>query len=270
MTAEEITTLLRICAPHHRLLLETAFLSGLRANELRNLTTDHLDRDQCGLRLDAAWTKNRKPGFQPLPASLVERLAAVTYSGEPCRLYGHFYGRKTVKEALPPRPLLYVPSHPSRELDKDVLVTGLPKSTSAGKHDFHACRVAYIHLVIESGVSVKEAQTLARHATPQLTMNVYGRVREERLAQAIEKMAQSLLSEAECAPGVPHNTTDTKEKHPTPLVNKALGDLSADGGGGNRTRVRKPSATASTHAFPGTRSPPHQPPQSGKKGACLV
>jgi hypothetical protein len=32
------------------------------------------------------------------------------------------------------------------------------------------------------------------------------------------------------------------------------------GGGGNRTRVRKPSATASTHAFPGTTShPPNLP-----------
>jgi hypothetical protein len=64
---------------------------------------------------------------------------------------------------------------------------------------------------------------------------VYGRVREKRLAQAVEKMAQSLLSEAECAPCVPHNTTDTKEKHPTPFIHKALGDLSGSGGGGNRT-----------------------------------
>ena len=228
ITAEEITTLLRICAPHRRFLLETAFLSGLRANELRNLTTDHLDHEQCGLRLDAAWTKNRKPGFQPLPASLVERLAAFAHSGEPYRLYERFYGRKTVKEAPPRQPLLYVPSHPARELDKELLVAGIPKSTPAGKLDFHACRVAYINLVIESGVSVKEAQTLARHATPQLTMNVYGRVREERLAQAVEKMAQSLLSEAECAPCVPHNTTDTKEKHPTPCIHKALGNLSKD------------------------------------------
>jgi integrase len=246
MTAEEITTLLHICTLHRRLLLETAFLSGLRANELRNLTTVHLDRDRGGLRLDAAWTKNRKPGFQPLPASLVERLAAFAYSGEPCRLYERFYGRKTVKEVPPTQPLLYVPSHPARELDKDLAVAGIPKATPAGKLDFHACRVAYINLVIESGVSVKEAQTLARHATPHLTMNVYGRVREERLAQAIEKMAQSLQTEPECAPCVPHNTTDSKEKHPTPCRNKVLGVLSTSGGGGNRTRVRKPSATAST------------------------
>jgi integrase len=89
----------------------------------------------------------------------------------------------------PTQPLLYVPSHPARELDKNLQAAGIPKSTPAGKLDFHACRVAYINLVIESGVSLKEAQTLARHATPQLTMNVYGRVREERLAQAVEKMA---------------------------------------------------------------------------------
>jgi integrase len=43
--------------------LETAFLSGLRANELRHLTLDHLDLDRCGLHLDAVWTKNRQPGF---------------------------------------------------------------------------------------------------------------------------------------------------------------------------------------------------------------
>ena len=110
-----------------------------------------------------------------------------------------------------------------------------------------------MNLVITNGVSVKEAPTLARHATPQLTVNVYGRVREERLAQTIEKMVRSLLSETECAPYVPHSRTDTKEKHPTPFINKALGGLSGSGGGGNRTRVRKPSDTASTHAFPGTR-----------------
>ena len=130
-----------------------------------------------------------------------------------------------------------MPSHPARELDKELLIAGIPKSTPAGKLDFHACRVAYINLVIESGVSVKEAQTLARHATPQLTMNVYGRVREESLAQAGEKMAQSLLSEAECAPCVPHHTDDTKEKHPTPCIHKALGVVS--GGGGNRTRNQR-------------------------------
>jgi integrase len=60
--------------------------------------------------------------------------------------------------------------------------------------DFHSLRVTYINPVIESGgVSVKEAQELARHATPESTLNVYGRTREERLSQAVEKIAQVLL-----------------------------------------------------------------------------
>lgn len=32
-------------------LLEAAFLTGLRANELRNLTVDDLDHEECGLHL---------------------------------------------------------------------------------------------------------------------------------------------------------------------------------------------------------------------------
>ena len=69
-----------------------------------------------------------------------------------------------------------MPSHTARALDKDLKAAGIAKQSPGGKIDFHACRVAYINLVIESGVTVKEAQELARHATPELTMNIYGRV----------------------------------------------------------------------------------------------
>jgi integrase len=80
MTAEEIHGLLDVCAPHRRLLYEVAFTTGLRANELRQLTADNLDTTRCGLRLDAVWTKARKAGFQPLPDTVVTRLAEVSLS----------------------------------------------------------------------------------------------------------------------------------------------------------------------------------------------
>ena len=190
MTVEEITRLLECCAPFHRLLLETAFVTGLRANELRNLTVHHLDVQRCGLHLDAAWTKNRKPGFQPLPFSLRERLQS--FSGQARALYEKHYGAQLAMSSIPEHPLLYVPSHPARSLDGDLATAGIPKVTPAGKLDFHAVRLAYINLVIESGVTVKEAQALARHATPQLTMNVYGRAREERLWNAVEQVAHTI------------------------------------------------------------------------------
>ena len=63
MTPDEITRLLEVCPPDRRLLYETALFSGLRTNELRHLTLEHLDLEQSGLRLDAEWTKNRKTGF---------------------------------------------------------------------------------------------------------------------------------------------------------------------------------------------------------------
>ena len=52
--------------------------------------------------------------------------------------------------------------------------------------------VAYLSLVIENGSTVKKAQTLARHATPDLTMNVYGRTREGRLQETVERVAQAM------------------------------------------------------------------------------
>ena len=70
MTAEEILRLLAACTPHRRLLLETAFCTGLRANELRSLTLDDLDVERGVLHLDASWTKNRKAGVQPVPIAL--------------------------------------------------------------------------------------------------------------------------------------------------------------------------------------------------------
>jgi integrase len=128
MTAEEIDRLLQACAPHRRMLMETAFLSGLRKNELRNLSVDHLDLEPSGLHLDAAWTKNRKSGFQPIPADLAKRLHQWVTSGEPARLYAKFYGREGTTLQAPTHPLLYVPSHTARDLDLDLKAAGIPKT----------------------------------------------------------------------------------------------------------------------------------------------
>ena len=66
--------------------------------------------------------------------------------------------------------------------------------------------------MIESGVNLKEAQTFARHATPQMTMNVYGRVREERLPEAVENVAQSIFEQEKCALCVPKKNPIQKKK----------------------------------------------------------
>lgn len=194
MTLDEINQLLGVCSLEERLLLETAFLSGLRAKELSKLELEHLDLKKGGLHLDAAWTKNRKPGFQPVPEDLLERLEAFARSGKPKEIYEERYRRRGSTQKPPAKPLLYVPSHTARTLDRLLEKAGIPKQTPAGKMDFHACRTAYITLVIESGATIKEAQVLARHSTADLTMNVYGRVREDRLGSVVKGIGQKLGS----------------------------------------------------------------------------
>ena len=44
---------------------------------------------------------------------------------------------------------------------------------------------------------MKEAQTLVRHATPQMTLGVYGRTREERLHHVVEQVAAVLQGETQ-------------------------------------------------------------------------
>jgi hypothetical protein len=172
-------------------------------------------------------------------ASLVHRLHDFCISGKPARLDARFYGRKDANLDEPANPLLYVPTHTARDLDRDLQAAGIQKHAPGGKLNFHACRVAYINFVIESGVSVKEAQVLARHATPELTMNVYGRVREERLSEAVEKVAKTLLPDEERAIYVHRKVVGADELAATPPNNKELRQVRMSGGGGNRTRVRR-------------------------------
>lgn len=196
LTVDEIHRLLAVCEPHRRLLLETALSTGLRANELRSLSEGDVDVANGLLRLSANWTKNRKACEQPISLGLAQQLVKFSQSGEPSRLYRFIASKRRVTarvmDPIPNKPLLCVPLHPARELDKDLKKAGIPKHTDEGKVDFHACRVAYITLIVESGASIKEAQTLARHSSPTMTFNTYSRVRGGRLASTVESVSERI------------------------------------------------------------------------------
>ena len=222
VTADEITRVLAACTPDRRLLYETAFLTGLRVSELRHLTLEHLDENRGGLVLDEDSTKNRQPGFQPVPQGLLVRLHASAVSGSPSDQYATNGRRGRGKSTAPEYPLLYVPSHPARIFDQDLEAAAIPKWTSEGKLDFHACRTAYINLVLEyGGVTPKEAQALARHSTPDLTFNVYGRTRNERLSEAVERIAK-VVSRPKRVPGEYRRAVGAETENATPSENKEL------------------------------------------------
>ncbi len=194
MTEDEIMELFQAAPLERKLLYAVAFTTGLRAGELRSLTENHLDEENCGLILNAEWTKNRKKGFQPLPSSLLVNLKEFAERKIASRFYEKNY-RRFEDIDIPENPILYVPSHPAREMDKDLELAGIPKTTSAGKIDFHSCRVAFITFVLEAGATVKEAQVLARHSTPILTMNTYARAKDSRLTDLTEMVAEKLFFE---------------------------------------------------------------------------
>lgn len=45
----------------------------------------------------------------------------------------------------------------------------------------------------------KEAQALARHSTPDLTLNTYARTREDRLSKLTEEVGNRVLPSEKCA-----------------------------------------------------------------------
>ncbi len=185
LSPEEMQRLLECCAPHRRVLYEVALCSGIRVRELRCLTVGALDTERGRLNLKAEWTKNRKPESHPLPLKLVAKLAVAASSKAPTDR------------------LLRVPTHTARELDMDLQAAGIPKVTPDGKLDFHALRGVYISLVVEAGATVKEAQVLARHSTPALTMNTYARTQPGRLEEVVERATAPVLA-AKCAHSVQH------------------------------------------------------------------
>lgn len=199
VTADEIRGLLKACSSRRRDAYEVALASGLRAGELRALREKHLSMERSGLYLEAAWTKNRKSGFQPLPPGLVARLVV------------------SARGRGPDEPLLYVSSHPARDLEKDLKAAGIPKWTPEGKVDFHALRVAYTTLILEAGATVKEAQVLARHATPGLTMNIYGRARMDRLHELADRTGMVISGHSERATYVQRRAVGEEGSPPSPF-----------------------------------------------------
>ena len=197
LTEDEIKRLLTAASDGwRRLVYEVALCSGLRAGELRSLRRTDLDTERGGFVLSAAWTKNRRDGFQPLPAALVKKLADFAASGEADRLYRQYPPRQ---RETPTEPLLYLPDNTSRMFALDREKAGIPKQAFGGRVDFHALRVWYVTGVLEVGAGLKEAQTLARHATPGLTLNVYGRARDARLAALAELLGETVQAASKAA-----------------------------------------------------------------------
>ena len=196
-----------------QLLYETAFVSGLRRNELAQLTPAHVNLENEALRLDSNWTKNRKPGLQPVPRSLLERLLAFAAAGFPDKIYRATYARSPSMNLPPKGRLLYVPAHTAAVIYRDMKRAGVDKVTPLGKLDFHALRTAYINFVLrDSTLSPTDMQDMARHGSLDMTKTVYGRARADRMRDAAARISDEI-----CVPCAYPEDEEAERENATPV-----------------------------------------------------
>ncbi len=170
LTIEQIRTLLTTTPMPRCLIYLTVFLTGFRENEIASLRVGNLDVAKRALFLDASDAKDRLEFPAALPMSFIEALQQ------------HAAGRPDQERMFPK----FNKAHAARRLARDLEIAGIPKRTFQGKIDFHALRTTFVNVGLDLGFDPKTVQALARHKTPQLTMNTYGRAKPDRLRAAVE------------------------------------------------------------------------------------
>ena len=76
-----------------------------------------------------------------------------------------------------------------RMLKRDLKTAGIPYVDENGLYaDFHALRHTFITNIVKAGVNPKTAQSLARHSSIDLTMNVYTSLTVNDQASALESL----------------------------------------------------------------------------------
>ena len=191
MTAEEIQ---KFCLSRRNIVDCCTRSPSVRdsANELRSLSVEHLDRERGGLHLDSDWTKDRKAAF-----SLC--LARWWIDSQPLQ------NRKPPRHSIlvilvemTPGSNLFPKDHsftcqlnrPGRW--KTTSGRRHPKAATAGETGFSRMSRGLHQLRSFRRRQRPRAQSL-RHATPDMTMNVYGRTEDTRLAELVERVGQTVL-----------------------------------------------------------------------------
>ena len=155
------------------MLYLTAFSTGLRVSELASITPRSftLDVSPPTVTVKAAYTKNRRLGVQPLPVAVAALLR------------GYLSDRPANAPVWPGT----WKERASKMIRRDLERAEIPYLDADGRFaDFHASRHTFVTNLVASGVSVKVAQTLARHSTPTLTIGRYAHAAQSDLSAALE------------------------------------------------------------------------------------
>ena len=188
--------------PTRAMCYRVAAGTGFRANELRSLSIDSfdLDADPPTCTVEAAFSKRRREDVQPLPPALDEPLRAWLSTCEPGKQVFNLIARDTARMlrcdlAAARSAWLNNAASPADRERMEATDFLLYRDREGCVADFHALRVFYISEVVAGGASIKEAQTLARHSTPLLTMNIYSKTNLHDVAGAVVGLGDLLTQQ---------------------------------------------------------------------------
>lgn len=166
------------------MLYAVAAYTGLRASELASLTRESFDLnlDNPTVTVAAAYSKRRRQDVLPLHESLVALIRPwLTAKPEGQSVWPGNWAKGKKAGAMLRADLKRARLAWIEEAAKDEDETNrrersnfLAYKDNEGRYaDFHALRHTFITNMVKSGVAPKAAQSLARHSTIDLTMNVY-------------------------------------------------------------------------------------------------
>ncbi len=196
------------------MLYYIAAWTGFRKKELGSLTPRHLFLDSTVpyLTVPASYSKRKRNDMQFLHPGLVELLKAWLAKRNPGPEEILFPISKEISgvdrntaemiayDLAAARNFWIAESQTPEEEKKREESDFLKYKDSQGKFaDFHGLRHTFITNLSLNGVDPKTAQTLARHSTMELTMNVYTHLNDKRQIDAINLLpSPKELSEREC------------------------------------------------------------------------
>ncbi len=195
------------------MLYAVAAYTGLRASELASLTSESfkLDDEPPTVTVQAAYSKHRRQDVLPLHPSLVS-LIRPWLADKPtgARTWPGKWAKDKQAGAM---------------LKHDLETASIPYVDESGLYaDFHALRHTFITNMVKSGVNPKTAQSLARHSTIDLTMNVYTSLTVHDQASALASLpaVPTLKPPVSEAGALRATGTDGPKKVPTMVPSGAV------------------------------------------------
>jgi integrase len=159
-------------APSRGLLYQLAAGTGFRAKELRSLTRESFDLDAKPptVTVQAAYSKRGRRDTQPISEALAKAL------------------RPHVEDLAAREPAFVLDWPRLAEMVRiDATAAGIKVTTAAGTLDFHALRHTYATW-ISSRTDAKTGQSLTRHSSAHLYLNVYAHQQDDARAKAVRSL----------------------------------------------------------------------------------